>query len=315
MTASESTPGLLLNGLDGSNPLGFLAAIGTAGLVGDTVPELRLQWTNTGSGWRPSLLGIGDDRQEFCKKLLAALRCASMTAFDIDKKMPFSADKFSHALKEGQRRSSMSDRRDTDFLAGFGTDLYPDRKSGHFQDSIFRMVRSGDASGQGLPFYAKVIRKDTDLDHVRRTLFHAWDYRDDSNNHSLRWSPMEDQRYALRWRDPKKSGVADGKGTMWAANSLAIEALRWFPTLLPFGNRAHTTGFQRVGPRAMYFVWPIWTPPVGVDVLRSLLALADLGKDPPPQSSLAKRGIEEIYRSERIRQSRYYSNFAPAQPL
>ena len=87
------------------------------------------------------------------------------------------------------------------------------------------MVRSGDSAGQGLPFYAKEMRKKVGIDHIQRTLFHAWDYQD--TGYSLRWDPIEDQRYALRWRDPSKSS----QGTMLAANSLAVEALQWFPTL------------------------------------------------------------------------------------
>lgn len=308
MTANESTPGLLLNGLDGSNPLGFLAAIGTAVVSQDVFPEIRLGWEQTEGGWRPSLAGCGDDEQEFAEKLSEALQDASMTVFDVDKKMPFDADRFSDALRDTQVHSSIADRRDVDFLASFGTELYPDEKNGQFQDSRFRMVRSGDSAGQGLPFYAKEMRKKVGIDHIQRTLFHAWDYQD--TGYSLRWDPIEDQRYALRWRDPSKLS----QGTMLAANSLAIEALQWFPVVMPVGNQAQTTGFQRVGRRETYFVWPIWTPMAGMETVRSLLALDDLCKEPVPRSSLVKRGIEEVYRSQRIRQNQYYSNFLVAIP-
>ena len=304
MTANESTLGLLLNGLDGSNPLGFLAAIGTAVVLQDVFPEIRLGWEQIEGGWRPFLSGCGDDEQEFAEKLSAILKDASMTVFDVDNKMPFDAEKLSRKLRDVQYCSSIADRRDADFLSSFGTELYPDQKNGQFQDSRFRMVRSGDSAGQGLPFYAKEMRKKVGIDHIQRTLFHAWDYQD--TGYSLRWDPIEDQRYALRWRDPSKSS----QGTMLAANSLAVEALQWFP-VIPVGNQAQTTGFQRLGRRETYFVWPIWTPMVGMETVRSLLALDDL-KEPVPRSSLAKRGIEEIYRSQRIQQNQYYSNFLAA---
>ena len=308
MTANGSTPGLLLSGLDGSNPLGFLAAIGTAVVLQDVFPEMRLGWEQTEGGWRPSLAGCGDDEQEFVEKLSAALKDASMTVFDVDNKMPFDAEKFSRKLRDVQGCSSIADRRDADFLSSLGTELYPDEKNGQFQDSRFRMVRSGDSAGQGLPFYAKAMRKKVGIDHIQRTLFHAWDYQD--TGYSLRWDPIEDQRYALRWRDPSKSS----QGTMLAANSLAIEALQWFPVVMSAGNQAQTTGFQRVGRRETYFVWPIWTPMVGMETVRSLLALDDLYKEPVPRSSLVKRGIEEVYRSQRIQQTQYYSNFLVAVP-
>ena len=302
MTANESTSGLLLNGLDGSNPLGFLAAIGTAVVLQDVFSAIRLGWEQTEGGWRPSLAGCGDDEQEFSEKLAEALKDASMTVFDVDNRMPFDAEKFSRKLRDVQYCSSIADRRDADFLSSFGTELYPNEKNGQFQDSRFRMVRSGDSAGQGLPFYAKEMRKKVGIDHIQRTLFHAWDYQD--KGYSLRWDPIEDQRYALRWRDPSKSS----QGTMLAANSLAVEALQWFPVML-VGNQAQTTGFQRVGQREIHFVWPIWSPLVGIDTVRSLLALPDLGKD------LDQRGIEEVYRSQRIQQNQYYSNFSPAESL
>ena len=317
MTGSELPPGLLLKGLDGSNPLGFLAAVGTAVVAQDTFPELRLGWVATMDGWRPLLEGCGKDENEFSRKISATLKNVSTDMFDIDNRMPFEVPKFSRALRCVQSRSSISNRREADLLSAFGTELYPQKKQKEgkditeFQDSAFRMVRSGDSAGQGLPFYAKTILNDVTLEHVRRTLFSLWDYKDTAKKHSLRWDPIEDQRYALRWRDPKKSDKHDGKGTMWAANALAVEALQWFPTVL-VGRRSQTTGFHRADQHKTYFVWPVWTLPISVYTLRSLLALNDLYETPLPRSSLAKMGIEEVYRSERIRQSQYYSNFAPA---
>lgn len=307
MMMSDSTAGLLLNGLDGSNPLGFLAAIGTAVVLQDVFQEMRLGWEQSEGGWRPSLAGCGDDEQEFLEKLSEALKDASMAVFDVDNRMPFDAEIFSQKLRDVQCCSSIADRRDADFLCSFGTELYPDEKNGQFQDSRFRMVRSGDSAGQGLPFYAKELRNKVGINHIQRTLFHAWDYQD--TGYSLRWDPIEDQRYALRWRDPSKSS----QGTMLAANCLAVEALQWFPTLL-IGSQARTTGFQRLRRRETYFVWPIWTPMVSMETARSLLALDDLYKDPVPRSFLVKRGIEEVYRSQRIQQNQYYSNFLAAIP-
>lgn len=308
MTAHDPNTEILLNGLDGGNPLGFLAAVGTAVILRDIFPQARLGWRQTAGGWRPFLRGCSDEKESLASNLAAALQNASTDVFDIDKRMPFDAAAFSNKLRDAQRRSSMSDRRDADFLAGFGTELYPNEKNGQFQDSRFRMVRSGDNNGQGLPFYAKEIRAATTPAHIRRALFQTWDYRDEG--YSLRWDPIEDQRYALRWGNPSKSK----SGTMLAANALAVEALRCFPVFITLGKQAQTTGFQSTGLREISFVWPIWTPPVDTDTLRSLLALSDLGKDPLPRGDLAKMGIKEVYSSRRV-QNQYYNNFLPAQPL
>lgn len=312
MMISEDNTDLLLYGLDGSNPLGFLAAVGVAIVAEGCWPGLRFGWRQTGRGWRPSLQGCGSDERSFSERILETLRSAPTTVFDIDNKMPFDAGKFSEALRGAQERSLAVDRRNVDLLAGMGTEIYPDRRNGQFQDSKLRMVRSGDSAGQGLPFYAKANLEKLNVERVQLTLFDVWDYRDDGYN--LRWDPLGDQRYALRWRDPSKSKLADGPGMMLAADCLAIEALRWFPTL-PVGRRAETSGFQRKSRREIYFVWPIWTPMLSTGTVRSLMVLPDLAHDPVDHGSLARRGIQDVYRSQRIQQNQYYSNFLPAHSI
>ena len=321
-TKGGATQGLLLSGLDGNNPLGFLAAIGTLAILGDAFAgSVRLGWRSVHGSWRPLLAGCGNDEEEFCGVVLQALKNASTAVFDIGRenksgkeasKFPFSRDKFVQELKTEQGKACPSSRRDVDFLAGFGTELYPDAKKGEFQETRFRMVRAGDSNQQGMLFYAKAIHGGIDHRHIKRTLFQHWDYRDEG--YSLRWDPIEDQAYALRWKDPSRSSLADGPGTMLAANCLAVESLRCFPTFA-VGRRIHTTGFRRYKKRGFCFVWPIWTSMVDIDTLHSLVALSDLYESPLRRSALLARGIEEVYCASRVQPNRYYSNFAPAQPL
>lgn len=314
--------GLLLNGLDGSNPLGFLAAVGTLHVLGDACAGSgRLGWRNVHGSWKPLITGCGDDEREFCDAVLRALKNASAAVFDIGKesrngkesnKFPFAHHKFVQALETQRDEAGPSNRRDVDFLAAFGTELYPDMKKDEFRETRFRMVRAGDSSRQGMLFYAKTIRKNIDRGQIERALFQAWDYRDEG--YSLRWDPIEDQPYALRWKDPSRATLTDGPGTMLAANCLAVESLRCFPTVT-IGRQAHTTGFHRRERRAFRFVWPIWTSMVGIETLRSLVALRDLHESPLPRPALLAKSIEEIYCARRIQSNQYYSNFAPAQPL
>ena len=318
--------GLLLSGLDGSNPLGFLVAVGTLCILGDAFAGSgRLGWRSVHGSWRPLLAGCGSDEREVCEAVLQALKNAPTAVFDIGReirkekgkekesnKYPFAHDRFVRELKDRQGKACPSDRRDVDFLAGFGTELYPDAKKGEFQETRFRMVRAGDSNRQGMLFYAKAICEGIGHRHIERTLFQPWDYRDEG--YSLRWDPIEDQAYALRWKDPSRSNLADGPGTMLAANCLAVESLRCFPTFA-VGRRIHTTGFHRDEGRGLHFVWPIWTSMVDVETLRSLVALRDLHESPLPRPALLAKGIEEIYYARRVQPNLYYSNFAPAQPL
>jgi hypothetical protein len=314
MNQTESLSGLVLSGLDGGNPLAFLAAIGTVVTAQKIWPDVRICWRSMSGGWRPVLTKCGNEEEAFLVSLHTALHNASMTAFEIDGKLPFPVEKLIVALNAAARAASFGDRRTCDFLAAFGTEIYPkpdSKKVQIFQGTRLRMVRSGDSKGQGLPVYAKVIRKKTGLEHLRRTLFRAWDYAD--ADFSLRWDPIEDQRYALRWRDPSKSGPSDGPSGMLGANSLAVEALQWFPTVMA-DSGVETTGFHRNRRREVFFTWPIWSAEVRPETVRSLLALGALHEDIVPRDKLAAMGIVEVFRSQRIQQNQYYSNFAPSRP-
>lgn len=312
---TDAPEGLVLRGLDGANPLGFLAALGTAVTRQRISPEVRLGWLLTDGGWRPVLAGCKQSEDQFLGTLHSALKAAPMAIFEIDGKLPFPVEKYVEALRMAVKAGDRNGRRDLDLLAGFGTEMFPDtdaKKALIFQDTPLRMVRSGDSAGQGLPVYARAIREATELEHLRRTLFQPWDYQD-AGFSSLRWDPIEDQRYALRWRDPSKSGRNDGPGGMLGANSLAIEALSCLPTM-PVSRSAETTAFQRFRGQGTFFSWPIWNACVSMDTVRSILALALMSKRDVPRRELERMGITEVFRSQRIQQNQYYSNFSPSHP-
>ena len=70
---------LVLTGIDGANPLGFLAALGTLSLLRQgAFPEARLAWKRTAT-WQPSLTGVlPADQSMLCDALAAALRGRSV---------------------------------------------------------------------------------------------------------------------------------------------------------------------------------------------------------------------------------------------
>lgn len=321
MMPASKGDGLLLSGLDGSNPLAFLAAIGTLRVLADTARvRVKLGWSYTPDGWRPLLSGGVSNRDQLSCLLATLMEESSDSVFDSGKvasgtsesnKFPFKADIFAEALRAAVDQSGLFDRREADFLAGFGTEVHPDKKTGGFQCTRLKMVRTGDSNGQGMLFYAKAIRKATSRQDIHKALFHDWDYGD--KDYSLRWDPIEDQRYALRWSDPSKKKSLDGPATMRAANSLAIEALRCLPTV-PVDSRPRTTGFdEKVKPAS--FIWPIWTSIVGIEIVRSLLSLRELCQTPLQRGKLFAMGVEEVYGAPLVRPNQYYRNFAPARPV
>ncbi|HPW54477.1 MAG: hypothetical protein QM286_04410 [Acidobacteriota bacterium] len=309
MLGREMGRGLLLGAIDGANPLGFLASLGAAVVARVTHPNLRIGWRFVAAAWRPLLVGAGDDASRFVKALYGSLVDMPVDHLEIDRGLPFDATKFRTALERASQQATADSRHLVDHLAAFGSEMYPDENT--FQDTKFRMVRRGDSAGQGLPAYALAIRKAVTMGALDRALFGAWDYLDEG--FSLRWDPIEDQRYALRWRNPAQSKKGEGPGTMLGANNLALEALALFPTAM-VGSVLATTGFRRQGKRAAWFTWPIWEQAVELDTVRSLLALAELQRPIPDRRQLAAMGIAEVFRSQRIAQNQYYSNFAPAVP-
>ncbi len=310
--------GVLLSGLDGGNPLGFLAAVGTLLILGDSrdCPEgmVRLGWRNTPEGWYPMLAGCGDNEEDVCTTLVAAMGASSDGILDIGKrkennkelnKFPFPTNSFATVLSEWAD-CSRGRRRNVDLLAGVGTEIHTNGEE-EFQCTSFKMVRSGDSKRQGMLHYVKMSRSGIDEHRTKHTLFERWDYRDD--NFGLRWDPIENRSHALQWGDPTKSS----KGTMNVANSLAFEALRLLPCV-PGETQVQTTGFQEVE-RRRRFVWPIWVHNLDADSVRSLLSLRDLHDIPLKRASLDARGIQEVYGAWVVHPNQYYSNFAPAAPI
>ncbi|MBL1263957.1 type I-G CRISPR-associated protein, Cas3-extension family [Methylomicrobium sp. RS1] len=300
---------LKLKGLDGSNPLGFLAALGTLVVSARLFSNVRLSWMPISGALRPALWNCGNDKYVFVESLNQELANMPMTVFEIDKKLPFAIGSFTGALRDTQNFCSQKDRRTADLLTAFGSEVIKDKEV--FESTDFRMVRSGDAAGQGLTAYAIAIRQATDFDVLQRALFEIWDYRDEG--FSLRWDPLEDQRYALRWHDPSsQTNKKYGPQTIRGANALAIEAMALFPAM-PCKNKLMTTGFYENGRRS-FFTWPIWDSPLGIDSIRSLISLPELHCPIPSRAELNQRGVIQIYRCGRIAPNQYYKNFTPSFP-
>ena len=80
------------------------------------------------------------------------------------------------------------------------------------------------------------------------------------------------------------------------------------------------TGFRGTGARNTLMTWPIWSRPLTVDTLRTVLGLAELQADDRTMNrenirqKLRSRGIVEIYRSQRLTIGKF-RNFAFARSV
>ena len=307
---------ILLPGIDGANPLGFLAALGTLRTLAGNVDTFRLHWTKHANAWRPVLTTEKaiepDDLVEQLHSKLAASIPGNVFSLGDNPSVPL--DVFRAYAKTAVQAAFDGNRTRADYAAAFAGEFPPSDKDDRVPDTALRTM-----SGAGHQHFIKFMRnfiEQTRPGHLHKALFETWRYDDPIQNMTLRWDPSDDSRYALRWSDP--SGDPDRKsiGSMWGANRLAIEALPLFPTL-PTRRQLETTGFHTEGARRTHWTWPIWDEPVGLGTVRSLLDMADLHRSDRPgvqPQGLGARGIVEVYRSRRLTTGKF-RNFTMGVPI
>jgi hypothetical protein len=83
---ATSDKGLVLPGLEGANPLGFLASLGTLAIVSTGTPSssIKLSWWGTAEGWIPRIHGAGLDPRLLAKQVANRLALPFTPAPDAD---------------------------------------------------------------------------------------------------------------------------------------------------------------------------------------------------------------------------------------
>jgi hypothetical protein len=301
---SHGQNGTPLCGLDGTNPLGFLAALGAVRLLSIGNHCATISWQQSNGTWRPVLFGIEVPLGQLGKELHAAIGKLNKSIWSLDKKLPFAAERLRREALNSVRAASNVERGRADEIASLGVECFSDG-DGDFDVTSLCMVRSGDASGQGLLAYGKRILESTTEEQLQQTVASDWVHEDDQC--ALRWDPGEDRGYALQWRNPSKVGALSIKG----GNCLALLGMRLFSTI-PSKRKGETVAFGLKLPKQSSFTWPIWKHPVSLDLVTSLLCMSDLQREQPPRSTFESRGIVAVYRCDRVMTSVYYANFTPA---
>lgn len=283
-----------LTAIDGSNPLGFLAAIGALRLSSLKWPELepKLSWRRKGR-WIPQLVDVPSKTQEqLCDDLMSA-PWAPVDAFEpLGKNLTVEPNTLAEFIKSANASVKPEDRRLSDFAAAFGSEACLDEKLGRIQYSSLCFI-TGSGHQDFLGTAANLARVVTSA-HLHEAMFGVW--RDAQKGNSFRWNPTDARSYALRYSDPGPEGA----WTTWGANRLAFEALPFFPTI-PVSGKLRTTGFTRGGRnRWPEFVWPIWDAPIAADEVRSLVGLKALVEDDCDED-LSAYGIAAVFRATRVR--------------
>jgi hypothetical protein len=296
---------LPLPGLDGANPLGFLAAIGTWRIADQIQPGTKLHWSIISNHWAPTLtFPVKIGTLSILLQLSRKLRMKPTILLSFEKNLNIEPDDFRSAAQKAFAEQLGLEA--LGWLSSIGSDAVSEIHQGktkrHIKVSKFRLL-SGSGRQDFIPTIQAILNSTT-LRQCVDSLLRPWPYEDEKMG--LRWDPLEQKQYALRWKDPSPDPTRTQRG----ANRLAIEALPLLPTF-PAGNRLETTGFSGHRSNDTCWTWPIWECPITLDTARSLLALRDIQQPSPDPAELRPRGIVAVFRSQRITTGKF-RNFTPA---
>lgn len=310
--AAHETYDLPCPGIDASNPLGFLSALGLLRSALHALPDnnVQMKWQHKGR-WHPVLVMSqpmsADDLIQALHHTLTG-RQADGHFCDLGQNTTVPRDIFRTLAQAAVAGATGQDRTSIDFYAAFGSDALVSENDGTtIQDTALRTM-----AGAGHQHFLETMRNvitACEPEHIQKTVFQTWQYDDPTQTLSLRFDPLDDNRHALRWRNPSGDPDRKNNGSMLGANRLAIEAIPFFTTA-PGERFLQTVGFTGHRSRDTYFSWPVWTPPIGIDAIRSLLALSEV-QVPKEAESLISRGVAAVFRSQRITVGKV-RNFTPA---
>lgn len=210
--------------------------------------------------------------------------------------------------------ASLENRRWADIAAAYGI-ADPSRPDERMMASPWALV-SGSGHQDFLSSIEALMIRCT-VNQLRQSLFGPWNPKDDK--YSLRLDPADDRRHALMDQDPAAHG--NKPRTLWGANRLAFEALRFFPAMPLAGGmgvrgwRAKDGDWQHGCPVR----WPLWSQPISAAAIQSLLGLRDLWlEEPAARHRLCGLGVHAVMESRRIAvgqgANRKY-NLTPATPV
>jgi len=292
---------LVLRSLDGSNPLGLMAALGVLEIVSDRGIPAQLRWRDEGI-WLPVVSGCAATIEELIAWIDEDRRdCASDTALGLEydgkhdlKPAPLV---FRQYLQELVCESAPESRRSVDWGSAFATDGIVDNK-GNTKPTALHFAAG---QQQFLKMIADLVSEVTPED-LHEALVGPWRYQRPLP--VMAWDATMARDYALRASNPSSDKKLGVPGADW----LGVRGLPSLP-VVPIGTRLHTTGCTG-GWKNSSFTWPLWTAPLTRDMVRTTLRLDVAAISPTDRVA---RGIGVVFRS-RIKRSDQggYGSFTPA---
>ncbi len=295
-----------LTGLEGTNPLGFLAALGVQVLFDFEEHQPKLWWSDDVIPH-----AVVDAEFSVDRVVDQALRVFPMWAESPALSPGFGSKADNTGKFSPQELTKYLERTRSQFLGNrFATALVAEGSL----DGAGKIAKPTDlyfTAGQ-LQFLkiARQILTDVDSDSLVEGLAGPWSYS--SPLSSLGWDTTDDRIYALAAVNPAKEKKLTNPGT----EALAILGLSYHPVYASRDRRGRdrtlTQGCAGPWRRGGTYTWPLWTRPATPNAVRSLLAHATGDELRRQSRNYRGWGISSIMRSA-IRRSDQggYGTFGP----
>ncbi len=302
---SEQT---VLPGVLGTNPLGFLAALGLLRVMDRAHAHATLGFLDDGTA--RAVVSMAPDE-------VVNLVASDASAAGTDrrwvleyKKLEKKGEKivadlkapppdFATYLRAAVGAWLHGDGEAVGFAAAYGTSVTFDGK-GNTKPTAFHFT----AANQQFLGAVEGSRGRLDEAWIRASLLDGSGARSGSN---LRWDPTAERNYALMAENPTSEGTRVDAPLEW----LAFRGLPLFPSFPIAASRKPrilTTGVKGRGDD-MEFSWPLWSTPATLHTVRSLVQMDTHRSD---AKACALRDIFALCDSSIRRTSQGFGNFGPA---
>jgi hypothetical protein len=284
-----------LPALEGTNPLGFLAALGVLDAMSATIPNVTLRWTEDlvphavvgGPGDLGQLLDTLDkDREQWVGSAVLRFPADGQPLADAKPDCRQLRQWFEHVSDQNRHRA------DTNLLCALVAEDAFDN-NGRAKPTHLHFT----AGQQKFLSMVRELAAAVNRDRLQEGICGPWRY--DSPLPSLSWDARGERVYAVRAVNPSNEKRLGVPGADW----LAFRGLIFYPVMRNSRGSLRTTACDAEW-KSSAFRWPIWTRPVTRHVVRSLVADPSLVSRPAraTPADLAARGIASI-RQASIRRS------------
>jgi hypothetical protein len=280
-----------LPALEGTNPLGFLAALGVLEALTSENPDATLRWTDElvphavigGISDLDLLLDVLDRDRE-------GWRDSALLSWPEGAPLP-DAKPGEEMLREWfEAVAGQRDRRsESDLLCALVAEGALDR-SGKAKPTHLHFT----AGRQQFLNMVRLLAAKVDRERLREAVRGPWRY--DSPLPSLSWDVRGERIYAVRAVNPASEKRLSVPGSDW----LAFRGLIFYPVTRASNGSTRTTACDPRWKRSA-FRWPLWAVPGTRDVIKSLVADRTLVSQPRryrlQPDDLTARGILSVLES------------------